>query len=304
MKTYDCIIIGGGIAGLSAAIMLGRYQHHVLVIDAAEGRSTLCRSYHNILGWPNGVSGLALRKLGRKQAERCGVEFQEQLVQQLEKDQEMFTVKTEDSSIYRAKKLLIATGVTDRIPEELSNMKPCLGISIYVCPDCDGYEVINKSVIVLGAGNTGAHLALALTYWTKDIVYINHDGKEINEQLQNKLMLKGIQYIKEPIQKVLAEGEWFQGVKLKNGRYLKADRGFLAFGGNKVHSDLAAQLQVERMENKHLLVDARTKETNIQNVWAAGDVVAHSEQAPIAMGEGTQAAIWIHKRLLEEKERI
>ncbi len=72
---YDCVIIGGGIAGLQAAIQLGRYRHHVLVIDAGVGRSTLCRSYHNLLGYPDGVSGEHLRTVGRKQAEGLGVQF-------------------------------------------------------------------------------------------------------------------------------------------------------------------------------------------------------------------------------------
>ncbi|BBU39381.1 NAD(P)/FAD-dependent oxidoreductase [Aeribacillus pallidus] len=301
MKTYDCIIVGGGIAGLSAAIMLGRYKHNVLVIDKMNGRSTLCRSYHNLLGWPDGVSGQTLRTLGREHAEKYGVKFLKKLAAKVEKQGKDFLIETDDRSIYKTKKLLIATGVTDRIPEVLSEIKHCLGISVYVCPDCDGYEVDGKSVIVMGAGKAGAKLALSLTYWTKDIQYVNHDGEEINAALKNELSNKNIEYIKERLTKVMRDGEWFKGVELESGRRLLADRGFLGFGGNRVHSDLAAQLGAERLENKHLVIHARTKETSVQNVWAAGDVAAHSEQAAIAMGDGIQAAIWIHKRLLEEQ---
>ena len=75
MEQYDSMIVGGGIAGLQAAIQLGRYEHRVLVIDAGYGRSTLCKSYHNLLGWPDGVSGEELRRLGRLQAEKLGVTF-------------------------------------------------------------------------------------------------------------------------------------------------------------------------------------------------------------------------------------
>src|SRR3954449_8067559 len=83
---FDCIIIGGGIAGLQASIQLGRYMHKVLVIDSGYGRSTLCRSYHNILGWPDGISGEELRRLGRQQAEKLGVAFvQDEVVQAVAK---------------------------------------------------------------------------------------------------------------------------------------------------------------------------------------------------------------------------
>lgn len=103
MKTYDCIIVGGGIAGLSAAIMLGRYKHNVLVIDKMNGRSTLCRSYHNLLGWPDGVSGQTLRKLGREHAEKYGVKFLEKMAAKVEKQGKEFLVETVDRSIYKKK---------------------------------------------------------------------------------------------------------------------------------------------------------------------------------------------------------
>jgi thioredoxin reductase len=196
--------------------------------------------------------------------------------------------------------LLISTGIKDRIPP-IKDIEPCLGISIYVCPDCDGYEVRDKHVLLLGSGSTGANLALTLTYWTKRITFINHDSKELEPDMKEKLMQHNITIINEQIEAVIAENESsFKGVKLKSGQTVSGDRGFIGFGGNLVHSELAKQLGVELLENKHVLVDPRTKETNITNVWAAGDVVAHSEQVTIAMADGCQAAIWIHKRLLKD----
>ncbi len=88
--SYDCIIIGGGIAGLQGAIQLGRYEHKVLVIDSNYGRSTLCKTYHNILGWPDGVSGPELRRIGRQQAESTGVEFLEDEAVSVRKENGLF----------------------------------------------------------------------------------------------------------------------------------------------------------------------------------------------------------------------
>lgn len=294
---YDCLIIGGGIAGLQAAIQLGRYSHKVLVIDSNDGRSTICNSYHNILGYPDGVSGKELRQVGRIHAEKLGVSFVDNKVVKANKEKHRFDLLTEDGEIYSGKRVLIATGIMDRLPA-FAELMPCLGITVYVCPDCDGYEVKGKRTIVMGSGNSGANMALTISYWTDDIVYINDERKEMKEDLLRLLKEKHIQLIEVPISKVIADGSSFYGVELSDGQTINADRGFIAYGGNKVKSELAHQLGVERLENKHISVDARTKMTNIPYVWAAGDVVAHSEQVTIAMGEGSQAAIWIHKSLI------
>lgn len=299
MLKYDCVIVGGGIAGLQAAIQLGRYNHQVLVIDSNNGRSNLCRAYHNILGWDNGVSGDFLRRTGRSQAEELGVQFVNSSVVQTERDKNEFICVTKDGRKFMGRRLLFATGIMDRLPD-FPEIYPCLGISIYVCPDCDGYEVKKKQTIVMGAGNAGANMALTLTYWTDKIIYINHEKTNIDEQIHNKLISKNITYYHEAIDKVEAKDSQFKGVILQNGMILEAEHAFVALGGNEVRSELAASLGVELHKNRHILTDSRTKMTNIKNVWAAGDIVAHSEQVTIAMGEGAQAAIWIHKSLLAQ----
>jgi len=300
MCVYDCIIVGGGIAGLQAAIQLGRYQHKVLVIDGEMGRSTLCRSYHNILGYPNGVSGSELRAIGKKQAEDLGILFEKAMVIKAEKQNGKFTVETDANKRYMAKRLLLATGIVDTIPP-FANLFPCLGISVYVCPDCDGYEVKGKKTVVIGSGNVGANMALTLTYWTRELLYINHGGEKVDASLLNRLKEQNIPYINKRIAEVEAQDSQLTGYILEDAIKIETNKSFLAFGGNKVKSALASQLGVKIMENRHIETNSRTKETNIQHVFAAGDVAVHSEQVTIAMGEGSQAAIWIHKSLLEER---
>lgn len=298
---YDCLIIGAGIAGLQAAIQLGRYNHKTMVLDAGDGRSAICHSYHNILGYPDGISGPKLREIGRQQAERLGVEFIIGKAAKARKTNDGFEIESESGEIYKAKRLLLATGIMDRIPP-FPDLMPALGNSVYVCPDCDGYEVKDKSTIVMGAGNVGANMALTLSYFSNKITYVDHERTEVNEEKKAAMQEKGIQYVDGPIERVLADGPDFRGVILSNGEQILSERGFIAFGGNEVKSQLAHQLGVELHENKHVLVDPRTKMTNVEHVWAAGDVVAHSEQVTIAMGDGMQASIWIHKTLLEEKK--
>ncbi|HZG56869.1 NAD(P)/FAD-dependent oxidoreductase [Paenibacillus sp.] len=302
---YDSIIIGGGIAGLQAAIQLGRYRRKTLVIDRGDGRSTMCRNYHNVLGYPDGVSGPTLRELGRRQAEGYGVEFLQGEATEAERYEKGFLIRCDVPvslpTTYEGKTILLATGVLDRLPP-LDGLRACLGLSVFVCPDCDGYETEGKRTLVLGSGNTGAAMALALTYFCNSLTYVNHELRPIDASFAEKLAAAGIPVIDGPIERVVVEGAEaegrFRGVRLASGATVEAERGFVAFGGNEVRSDLAKQLHVERLENRHIVTDARSKMTNVPGVWAAGDVAVHSEQLTIAMGEGQQAAIWMHKWLL------
>lgn len=298
---YENIIIGGGIAGLQAAIQLGRYRHRVLLIDEGRGRSTICQAYHNLLGWPEGISGQRLRQLGRQQAEALGIHMLTDKVTHLRQDNsQRFCVTTLVHGPFMARTLLLATGVMDRLPS-LPNLLPCLGLTVYVCPDCDGHEVSGRRTIVLGSGQTGADMALTLMYWTHDLIYVNHERKPIPPERIRQLSEHQIEIIEERIERILCQEEGiFSGICLTDGRTIAGERGFVAFGGNEVHSSLAEQIGIKRLENKHILVDPRTKMTNVPNVWAAGDVCAHSEQVTIAMGEGSQAAIWMHKALLQQ----
>ncbi|KHD86624.1 NAD(P)/FAD-dependent oxidoreductase [Bacillus ginsengihumi] len=301
---YDCVIIGGGIAGLQAAIQLGRYHHQVLVIDSNNGRSNLCNAYHNILGYPDGVSGQVLRNIGVEQAKALEVEFIHATATNIEKgkgDSEFSVMVKESDQIYRGRRLLFATGVMDTIPP-FPEIYPCLGISIYVCPDCDGYEVSDKQTIVFGSGNVGAKMALSLTYWTDKLIYINHSKVSVDKEIVQQLKEHHIKFYEASIDRVLVDNTNFHGVLLENGQTIYGERGFLAFGNNEVRSQLANQLGVQLHQNRHILVNARTKMTNIEYVWAAGDIVAHSEQVTIAMGEGSQAAIWIHKSLMPNEK--
>jgi len=302
---YDCIIVGGGIAGLQAAIQLGRYSaHDVLVIDAGVGRSTFCQNYGNLLGFPEGVSGEELREIGRKQAEPLGVTFHEDRILEAKQEGETFLLKGAEGESYRARTLLIATGLIDRFPR-LPGLQETLGYSVYVCPDCDGYEIEGRRTVVIGAGEAGAQMALILLPRTDQLVYINHEGKSFKPETMERLREHGIEYIESAVKRVShGEGGMLDAVELENGQSIQAERGFIAFGGNHVNSELAEQLGVETLHNHHIEVDARSKMTNIENVWVAGDLAAHSEQANIAMGEGAQAAIWIHKTLSRMKKDV
>lgn len=301
--TYDCIIVGGGLAGLQAAIQLGRYAaHSVLVIDSEDGRSGLCRSYRNLLGYPDGVSGETLRQAGRRQLQTYGIAIKRDTVAEAGPlAQGGFRLQGAGGENYAARTVLLSTGVMDRLPD-WPGLRACLGISVYVCPDCDGYEIKGRRTLVLGAGDVGARMALTLRAWTDRLYYVRQETAThpLSPELAEQLDTAGIPHLAAPVQSLVVEdGCMLTGVVLADGTTMSAERAFVAFGGNEVRSRLAERLGARLHENRHVWTDPRTRMTSVQGVWAAGDIAYHSEQAAIAMGDGAQAAIWIHKALRE-----
>jgi thioredoxin reductase (NADPH) len=293
--TYDCIIVGGGIAGLQAAIMLGRFQRKVMIIDGGEGRSSLCKEYNNILGFPEGISGEELRTRGFEQAKSFGVERLQTEVNDVHSG---YTVGTVDGTTYKSKGLLFASGIEERFPD-IPGIKPCLGKSVYVCPDCDGYEIIGRNTVVIGNGDAGAGKALALTYWNEDITFINHGSEALSLEMQAKLREKRILVQQVNVKKLVHTNGLMKKIETEGGLEIEAEKVFLGFSGNRVRSELAVHLGAKTNDKGHLLVDPRTRMTNVEGVWAAGDVVDHSQLVTTAMGDGSHAGVWIHKWLLE-----
>ncbi len=152
--------------------------------------------------------------------------------------------------------------------------------------------------MIIGSGKAGVNMALTLLYWTRDLIYIEHEPGGIGASELSRLEEHGISYIGQPVSRTIVEDTSIKGVVLMDGQQIESRKAFLAFGGNEVRSGLAVQLGAAVSENGHIEVDPRSKQTSVPYLWAAGDVTVHSEQLAIAMGDGSQAAIWIHKSLL------
>lgn len=310
---YDVVIIGGGAAGLQAAIHCGRYHWRTLVIDRGKGRTFYTPVYHNLLGYPDGVSGAELLRQGKKQAQKYGVEFLMKIVTDIRKDEDgKFTItaqrrkefragSADQIDVVRARKVVLATGIMDRHPD-VPNVYHWAGFSIYYCPDCDGYEITNQRVVVVGRGNGGPGLAHTLLSWTDNLAVVNIDAERpISDHWKQVMSHHGIPIYTGQIKEFVGESRHrIDEVVLEDGTRIPSNKVFSALGMYSIHSELGAKLGVETLENGHIVVNPRTKETSVPGVWAAGDIVAHSQQVMIAMGEGAQAAIWINKTLRKE----
>src|SRR3982750_4721003 len=186
-NTREVIIVGGGIAGLSAAIYLGRAQRDVLVVDSGHSMAKWEPVVQNYLGFPNGVGGAELLKNGRTQAERYDALFMRDEIKSVSAPKSTFVLKG-GRKTYRTKRLLIATGIF-HLPPEIPGVKECLGHSMFFCKDCDGHRVRGKRIAIIGANNEAVEYALGMLDYSACVI-VTTNGKRISWGRKHAAWLK------------------------------------------------------------------------------------------------------------------
>jgi thioredoxin reductase (NADPH) len=297
----DCIIVGAGPAGLTAAIYLARFHLSIRLFDSGSSRAAMIPCTRNHAGYPEGIGGKALLGLMQTQAARYGAHREEQRVTAIEPDGENFRVVT-DSGSYAARTVLLATGVVNHRPDILPEVHdPALerGLIRY-CPICDGYEVTDLRVGVIGTGDHGTREALFLRGYTRDVTLISPEAEHLlDEACAARLDEAGIVRVQGPC------GGWaIEGDRLA----LDTARGRMAFDsiypalGSRIRSHLAVAAGARASDEGCLEVDDHQR-TSVPGLFAAGDVVKGLDQISHAMGEAGVAATTI-RNLLSERQPI
>jgi thioredoxin reductase (NADPH) len=302
-RLYYVAIVGGGPAGLSAAIWLGRYLHTVVLVDSGDPRNWETRGVNGFLGHP-GIRPAELRGKGRDEARQEGVQLVDALVSTVERlGEDGFELTLADGSTLLAQRLLLAIGVRDVWPD-IPGLEHVYGVNAHVCPDCDGHECMNKKVVVIGSGRKAVGLALNLTTWTSDII-ICTNGEPANFDLAEyceKLDALNIPVLESRISQVEHSGPRVQSLLFTNGLSLDADKIVFAIGQYPA-DDLGAQLACERDSGGHIVVDD-AYHTSVRNCFAAGDIVPGPLLAVAAAGDGAIAALAIHKSLVPDARKL
>ena len=291
MKIYDCLIIGGGPAGLSAAIYLARFMRSLLVIDKKQGRSTFAQVTENYLGFPKGIPAIEFRKLGQEQAERFGARFvKDEVVSATKKTDGTFRVKGEKETYY-GRTLLLATGVTDLFPT-FPHFKQYIGKSLYWCITCDGYKTRDKRVVVVGHNDEAVVTCLQFLNYTDKLMFVSNCAKqkcEISGEKYNRLKKANIPVYYGIIQKVQGKKGYMKAVILDDETKLEADFMFNQ-QGSVPNSKLAKQLGLKTNEQGYIRIELEQR-TSLSGVYAAGDVTRYfSHQVITAAHEGSMAA--------------
>jgi thioredoxin reductase (NADPH) len=304
-EALDCLIIGAGPAGMIAATYLARYRRRIQTIDAGSSRARLIPLSHNCPGFPDGVGGDELLQRLRSQAGRYGANVTNGNVEKLERDGEGFFSATFASDghqkVVRAWNVLLATGVIDLEPA-LPNLEGAIRQG-YVrhCPICDGYEVIDKKVAVIGTGKKLVKEALFIQTYTPYLTLFSLDRPiDLNDADRRLLARRKIEVIEEPVGEVRMEGKRIAALVGASGTVREFDTVYSALG-TTVRSELARTLGAECDRFGDLIVDNRRMQTSVPGLYAAGDVVNGLNQIAVAAGHAAIAATSIHHRL--EKTR-
>jgi thioredoxin reductase (NADPH) len=294
-EPLDCLIVGGGPAGLTAAIYLARFHLKILIIDDGKGRAASIPCTRNLAGFPDGISGKEVLARMREQAQLYGAKFDEGYVSRLDQTETGLRATWGKGSI-DAKTVLLATGTTNRRPpmdEELHDDALARGLIRY-CPICDGYEVTDKKVGVIGSGHSGVAEAMFLRSYTRDVTLIAPDKAiQMSAEDAKKLKSAGIECVDGPAQAVAISKECIV-VETAEGTYT-FDTVYPALGSDP-HVLLAEAVGAALGEKGCITID-RHQRTSIPGVYAAGDVVIGLDQISHAMGEGGVAATTIRNDL-------
>ncbi|MFC3067691.1 NAD(P)/FAD-dependent oxidoreductase [Phenylobacterium soli] len=294
---HDCVVVGAGPAGLTAAIYLGRFRRDVLVVDAGSSRAARIPLSRNHPGFPDGVRGRDLLARMRLQAEKYGARFRDGRVERLAREGEDFRLDLAGEEI-RARTVLIATGLIDIEPAIPGVQEAVAKGLIRICPICDGYETIGQRVGVIGADAHSAREAMFITTYTPKVALI-HVGapQDLPAEAREELGFAGVELIETPIESVVLDRERIAAVCFGPGRREVFDSLYAALGvlpRNQLAVAAGAQL-----DESGRLVVGEHQETSIPGLYAAGDVVRGLNQISTAEGEGAIAATRIHNSLRE-----
>lgn len=308
-QLYDCIVIGAGPAGLSAALFLARYRRRVLTFHHNSPRNIYSHGVHGFLGH-HGILPTELLARGRDEVTTHGGLIVEACVTKVERlGEERFRVSTGDDKLvgqsFDARRLLLATGLRDLMPD-CPGFREFYGVSVHHCPDCDGFETTGKRVAVLGRGKATVGFTLGLLTWTDKLTLItNGDAGDMTDEHRAKLAEFDIPVTNQIIAKLEGDAETNQLelVRFADGDALECDALFFNLG-TETASNLHDMLGCRIDEECGLVWVDEDQQTSVPGVYAAGDLTPKSQLAVVAAAEGAMAAIHIHKSLIPESQRV
>lgn len=290
----DCVIVGAGPAGLTAAIYLGRFRRNVVVLESGDSRAAWIPRSHNHPGFPDGVRGPTLLSRMRRQAEQYGARIVRAQVDTLKAVRGGFQLGAAEETL-RARTVILATGVHDNAP-------PIPGLEdgvarglVRICPICDAYEVIGQRVGVIGLDDHCAAEAVFLRTYSDDVAFIHVGDKPLPKATVQMLTKAGVEIIESAVPSVTIAKRRITAFDFGAGEPRTFDVVYSALGITP-RNRLAVQAGAERAPEGRLIVDGH-QQTSVPGLYAAGDVVRGLNQISTAQGEGAIAATAVHNSL-------
>ncbi|WP_410600447.1 NAD(P)/FAD-dependent oxidoreductase [Amycolatopsis sp. lyj-90] len=291
---FDVVIIGGGVAGLSAALVLGRARRKVAVIDGGTPRNAPAAHAQGFLT-RDGIPPKELLGIGRDEVRGYGVELIDDVVHRLRHDK---AVELASGRVVSGRRIVMTTGLADELPD-VPGVAERFGTDVLHCPYCHGWEVRDQRFGVLATSEKSVHQALIVWQWSKDLTFFAHT-QEISADDRAKLTGLGIRIVDGKVSELAVENDRLAGVRLVDGDLVERD---VVFVGPKFvpHDRLLAQLGCARTEDGFVAVDAQGR-TNVDGVWAAGNVVDPMAQLVVAAGDAYRMATALNFGLVLEDQ--
>lgn len=290
---YDSIIIGGGPAGLSAALILGRCLRNVLIVDSGSQRNLYSNSLHAFLT-RDGIPPAEFLKIAHDDLNKYEtLRFIQDEVVSAKNLPDYFSITVKTGELYQSKTVLIATGVLDNVPS-IEGIMQFYGKTVFNCPYCDAWEFRDRAIGVYGKTTRGFELSLSLSNWTNDLVLFT-DGTELEaDQLQKMNDLK-IEVRTEKIKCLTGEGEKLQHIVLEKGDLVKRDCIFFNTESH-IRSKLLEQLGCTFSNAEGVETD-KYERTDVKGLFVAGNILREVQLVIVAAGQGAEAAFGINKYL-------
>jgi thioredoxin reductase len=297
--THDVAVLGGGAAGLSAAVALARSLRSVVVVDAGEPRNAPAGGAHNLLA-REGVPPLELLATGREEAQRYGAHLRRTRALAARRVDGGFDVELADGGTVRARRLLLATGLVDELPE-IPGIRRFWGTSVLHCPYCHGWEVRGQRIGVLGAGPASIHQALLFRRLSEHVTLVRHSMPDPGEAAWEQLAAVGIRVVDAAAERLRGTDRVLQALVLEDGQEIPLDALVVA-PRFTARTELYEQLggtPAEHPLGTCVATDAVGR-TDLPGVWAAGNTADPAAMVSVAAGSGVVAAAAINADLLAE----
>jgi thioredoxin reductase len=295
---YECIIVGGGPAGLSAALVLGRCRRRVLLCDNGQPRNAAAQAVHGFFS-RDGTPPAELRQIARQQlCQYDTVELAEATATDAWLEGGQFRVMLDQGRLVVGRKLLLATGVVDRLPN-VEGIPQFYGQTVFHCPYCDAWEFRDQPMAVYGNGKSGVGLSITVSIWTKDLVLCTDGPPRITPRDRARLETRGVVVRADRIVRLEGEDGRLQRIVFAQGEPLPRKVMFL-HTDELQHCDLAGRLGCRRRPRRSRESDD-SQRTNVPGLHLAGDTSRDVQFAVVAAAEGARAAFAINKALLAEE---
>lgn len=295
--SWDVVVVGGGPAGLSAALMLGRARRRVLVIDAGEPRNRFAAHMHGVLGH-EGIDPGELIAAGRDEVTGYGVEFRAGAVERIDETDDGVTAVVEGGAVVRGRIAVVATGLRDGLPD-VPGLAERWGSTVLHCPYCHGWEVRDQRLGVLATSPFALHQAELVRQWSDRVVVFTAGMGAVEPAAERRLRSRGIELVPAPVVEITGAAPAIDGVRTGDGQVVPVDAIF-TMGDPHPHEDFLAHLGLDRADGPMgsvLAVDA-TGKTSSDRIWAIGNVVNPGANVPMAIGAGAMAGGMVNMALV------